>query len=378
MCPAQKAVQETISPLAPEMNPTPMQGREIHKRSLSGTPNSPPNCKKTKQTPPSVSARCSSRSGLSLQDLPVELLESIFLYSMNLALPRSSPLLGAKLSAKVTLSRVFMATFHDNWEWSFREYEGGIYPDWEERDVEELDEEASTQFTLLSMPWADIDFILNAQQAWADKYARGRSLGHADAGGDEYSPEEDTSYTSSFHQHVLQHSLGELTFDARACFEADYDRALLLPFSPDKFSAVTLSVLPILDEEPVVPVDLITGPWDEEKRRRLFWLARGNLDYVSDPFYLGSRAVEVKLACIDAAAISAENLDPLIANCLMGSWLFKDLPQDARHERLVKLCNRIDRGGEVVDIEILRFVVRQLDRGYEFWRYHFSSEDEYL
>ncbi|KAG5931221.1 hypothetical protein E4U59_000476 [Claviceps monticola] len=261
-----------------------------------------------------------------------------------------------------------MAAFHNDWEFSFRECEEIFYYGWEKRDDEELNEEASTQFASLSMPWADIDFILNTQQAWADKHARGRSLGHADAGGDIYSPEEDTTYTPSFHQHVLQHSLGDLTIDARACFEADYDRALLLPFSPYTFSAVTLSGWAEL-APPVVPVSLIIGPWDEEKRRRLFWLARGNLDYVSDPFYLGSRAVEVKLACIDAAAISAENLDPLIANCLMGSWLLHDLPQDARHERLVKLCNRIDRGGEVVDIEILRFVVRQLDHDREFNQY---------
>ncbi|KAG6032828.1 hypothetical protein E4U19_007165 [Claviceps sp. Clav32 group G5] len=369
-----------ISPLTPEMDPTPIQGRGIHKRSLSIAPNSPSMRKKTKQPPASVPARCSSRGRPSLQDLPVELLEIIFLYSMNLALPRSSPLLGAKLSGKATLSRVFMAAFDGIWELSFSECEGGFHPDrewWEERDEEELDEEISTQFALLSLPWANIDFILNAQQAWADRYARGRYLDHGDAEGDIYSPGEDISYAPSFRQHVLQHFRGELTFDARACFEADYERALALPFSPDKFSEVTLSGLPEL-APPVVPVDLITGPWDEEKKRRLFWLVRANLDYVSDPFYLGSRVVEVKLACIDAAAISAENLDPLIANCLMGSWLFQDLPQDARHERLVKLCNRIDRGGEVVDIEILRFVVRQLDRGCEFDQYHFSSEDEYL
>ncbi|KAG5923413.1 hypothetical protein E4U61_003482 [Claviceps capensis] len=365
------------------MSPTPMQGREIHKRSLSITPNSPLMRKKTKQIPASVPARCSSRSRPSLQDLPVELLEIIFLYSMNLALPRSSPLLGAKLSGKATLSRVFMAAFHGIWESSLSECEGAqgeSHPEWEERsepDDDELEEQAYTQFALVSMPWANIDFILNVQQAWADKYARGRFFDHDEDRGDFWCPGWDISYTPSFHEHLLQHFLGEVTFDARACFEADYDRALSLPFSPDQFSEVTLSGFPELTFS-VVPMNLITGPWNEEKKRRLFWLARANLDYVSNTFDLGPRAVEVKLACLDAAVISAESLDPLIANCLMDSdsWFFEDLPQDARDERLDKLCNRIDRGGEVVDMDILRFVVTQLDYEGCLTEYHFPSDDE--
>ncbi|CCE33290.1 uncharacterized protein CPUR_07214 [Claviceps purpurea 20.1] len=370
------------------MDPTPMQGREIHKRSLPITPNSPSMRKKTKQTPASVPARCSSRSRPSLQDLPVELLESIFLYSMNLALPRSSPLLGAKLSAKITVSRVFMAAFHDIWELSLGACKGWSRPEWKrwsEPDDEELEEEgyfklekeasmkleedASIQFALLSMPWADIDFILNVQQAWADKYARGRVFDHGDGGGSTYSLGWDISYApESYHQHILQHSLGELTFDARACFEADYDRALARPFPPGRFSGIT-QIIEL--NPPVAPVDLITGPWDEEQKRRLFWSARAKWDEYSERLYLGPHPVELKLACLDAAVISAKNLDPLIVNCLMNGWLFRDLPRGARHERLLKLVERIDRGGEVLDMDILRFVVKHLDYEFRFIEYHF-------
>ncbi|CCE33292.1 uncharacterized protein CPUR_07216 [Claviceps purpurea 20.1] len=298
---------------------------------------------------------------------------------MNLALPRSSPLLGAKLSGKFTLLRVFMTAFHDIWDVFLSRQVLESHPVWKkyiEPDNEEVKDEASIQFALLSLPWADIDFILSAQQAWADKYARGRSCERHNDWGGTYSPGEDTSYApQSYHRHALQHSLGELTFDARACFEADYERALAHRISPESFSFVTLSGMPELTP-PVVPVDLITGPWDEEQKRRLFWLARANLNYSLDPLYLGSRAVEVKLACLDSAVISAEILDPLIINCLMGFWLFEDLPQDGKHERLVKLVNRIDRGGDVLDMDILRFVVRQLDCRCQFREYHFSPDDE--
>ncbi|CCE33293.1 uncharacterized protein CPUR_07217 [Claviceps purpurea 20.1] len=364
------------------MSPTPTQSREIHKRSLSDTLNSPPNCKRAKQSPVSVPASYPSRSRLSLQNLPLELLESIFLYSMNLALPRSSPLLGAKLSGKTTLLRVFMTAFHDIWDVTLEKYVLDSRPEWkkywnyrpewkkywrypyDKEPNEELQDEASIQ--------ADIDFILDAQQAWANKYAGGRSFDHVNDWGDLYLM--DISHApQSYQEHVLQHSLGEVTFDARACFEADYERALACRVSPDMFASAKLFELPDLNP-PVAPVNLITGPWNEEQKRRLFWLVRAQLLYNIDlyPLYLGSQAVQVRLACLDAAVISAEKLDPLIINCLLGCWLFVDLSQDAKHERLVKLCNRIDRGGEMLDMQILRFVVRQLDHKEEFMEYYFS------
>ncbi|KAG5970823.1 hypothetical protein E4U56_007217 [Claviceps arundinis] len=189
------------------------------------------------------------------------------------------------------------------------------------------------------MPWADIDFILDAQQAWANNYARGRSLIYDEDITTMYGEEWDISFAPAFRQH--EHFPGELTFDARAWFETNYDRALAHEFSIYTFSEDMLLGMQTFSDH-LVPVDLITGPWDEEKRRRLFWLARGNLDFISDAPYIDSLPVEVKLACIDAVVISAEKLDPLIANLLLGSWLLEDLPQDAKHERLVKLCHRID------------------------------------
>ncbi|KAG5937809.1 hypothetical protein E4U59_004140 [Claviceps monticola] len=339
------------------MSPTPSQSRETHGKSLPITPN----CNDTKQTPASVPTRCPSRSRLSLQNLPLELLESIFLYSMNLALPRSNPLLGGRLSGKATLLRMFMTAFHDIWDARLDKDRPRRKRYWGYNDKKEVKKEASLQ--------ADIDFILDAQQAWANKYARGRSFDHGhDWGG---LSDEGTSYApQSYQKHVLQHSLGEVTFDARACFEAEYDRALACRVSPDIFSFATLFEMPDLTP-PVAPVNLLTGPWNEEQKRRLFWLVRTKVSYDMKlgPLFLGPRAVQVKLACLDAAVISAEQLDLLIINCLIGCWLFEDLPQDAKRERLVKLCNRIDRGGEMLDMQILRFVVRGLDYHKEFMAY---------
>ncbi|KAG6222120.1 hypothetical protein E4U25_000591, partial [Claviceps purpurea] len=106
-----------------DMDLRPAQASGKRKRSLSITAKSavdnPSDRKKPKQAAASVPAGCSSSSRPSLQNLPVELLESIFLYSMNLALPRSSPLIGVKLSAKATRLQVFIMGFDDTWSQCF-------------------------------------------------------------------------------------------------------------------------------------------------------------------------------------------------------------------------------------------------------------------
>ena len=54
-----------------------------------------------------------------LERLPTELLEEIFLYCMNLDLPRSSPVIGGKLSSEVVYTRTVLAAFENTWEWYY-------------------------------------------------------------------------------------------------------------------------------------------------------------------------------------------------------------------------------------------------------------------
>ncbi|KAG6116390.1 hypothetical protein E4U14_000245 [Claviceps sp. LM454 group G7] len=327
---------------------------------------------KITQSLPSVlagSARCSSRSRPSLQTLPVELLESIFLCSTDLTLPRASPLLGARLSAKSTRLRAFMMGFHDTWDQCF-----GI-PNFECCDLIRKsrmwvkgDEEL--QNALLSMPWVDIDFILEAQQAWADEYAAGRCYRHHEG---DCCQLKVSHAGHPYHEHALQHEEEAWKFNARACFEADYERASQKPPSAEFFKVWTLVEVNL---NVCLPVELITGPWDEEKKRRLYWLFRAGISHGGDGFKGSGHPWEVRLACLDNAMISAEKLDSLIINCLIGDWLFKDVPGDAKREPLVNLCNRIARAGETPEMmDTMRYTVRLMDTDWEFTQYH-TSEDE--
>ncbi|KAG6074517.1 hypothetical protein E4U15_006115 [Claviceps sp. LM218 group G6] len=222
------------------------------------------------------------------------------------------------------------------------------------------------------MPWVDIEFILEAQQAWADKYARGRCYQHWEERA-LATPIPDL-YEKSFHahnrymQHVLQHEKEPWKFDARACFEADYERALQSPPCRTGFRG-NVCIKPEIHSYVRTHVDLLTGPWDEEKKRRLFWLVRAEImvelvvedDEIEDIW-------KVVVACINAAMISPENPDPLLINCLMESWTFEQIPKDDAYDVLVKLSERIERGGDTQDIRnVMEYILTRINNQVRWW-----------
>ncbi|KAG5948930.1 hypothetical protein E4U53_006102 [Claviceps sorghi] len=315
--------------------------------------------KKIKRSLASVRASRSSRRRPSLQSLPVELLESILLYSANLSLPRSSPLLGAKLSGKATLLRLFILVFCDTWDQCFGIPKAKLQAE-KGNLCSRCEGDVSFQSDMLEMPWVDIDFILQAQQAWADRYARDRRYQHS------LPSAEGLDELDHF---AHKHGEGSPYFHSRACFEADYEQAVKWPAF--MLTTTTSTAWGTQDVHPLVrmPTDLITGPWDEERKRRLFWLIRGGVRLGAE----GQTPIpwEVKLACLDAAVISAEEPDALIINCLIGDWIFTGLPEDAARRQLVDLSRRIEWGGDPPETkEILRRVATALNLDLQLPEYY--------
>ncbi|KAG6024380.1 hypothetical protein E4U19_003830 [Claviceps sp. Clav32 group G5] len=228
---------------------------------------------------------------------------------------------------------------------------------------------------LLSMPWVDIDFILEAQQIWADKYARGRCYRHYECEGSEtrYLYEKNVHARDRYLQHVRQHQEKTWKFDACACFEADYERALQFPPAVENITLNSLRGSADVHRTVRIPVDLITGPWDEEKKRRLFWLVRAGV-HGMDPRTEDSW--KVRFAGLDAAVITPEKPDPLVLKCLVQPMIWIGLPPDAAHNRIAMMCRRIARGGDTQDVvQILRCLVRELHSDQKFMS-DYNDEDE--
>lgn len=72
---------------------------------------------------------------------------------------------------------------------------------------------------------------------------------------------------------------------------------------------------------------------------------------------------QVRLVTLDATVISSEKPDPLLIKCLVSPMMLEDMPPDIAHNRLVKLCRRIRRGGDTPVIrKLLQYLVREIHR----------------
>ncbi len=57
-----------------------------------------------------------------LERLPTEILENVFLYCLNLGLPRASPVIAGKLSSEIVYSHTIISALGPTWEkWHGRE-----------------------------------------------------------------------------------------------------------------------------------------------------------------------------------------------------------------------------------------------------------------
>lgn len=63
-----------------------------------------------------LKAMKAAQSRSNLEKLPTELLEEVFFYCMNLNLPRSSPVIGGKLSSQALYYRLTLIAFGPTWD----------------------------------------------------------------------------------------------------------------------------------------------------------------------------------------------------------------------------------------------------------------------
>ncbi|KAK5998780.1 hypothetical protein PT974_01163 [Cladobotryum mycophilum] len=286
--------------------------------------------KTQKRSLTSVMAERALRPRPRLDTLPDEILESIFLYSANLALPRVNNFIGKRLSGRATLVRLILWAFHDTWiQWFGIPADKAIVHGPWLKDAKHFPSGGDDVFQseVLGQAWINIDLILQAQQTWADNNAHGRWYQHS-------IPWDDESRSLEH-----DHEGGFSHFDARKCFEADYQQAL-------KWPAFRIQREPwfFQDIHPKtrIPTELITGPWNEEMRRRVFWLCRGGFTPVGeDDSPLGW---ELKIELLRNAILNASEPNALIINCLVRNWVFADLPADVVRKELVDLERRLEWG----------------------------------
>ena len=149
-----------------DKTPIKIRGKRASARTLHSTHNSDPKSKRplsptSRSTPPReklprhdptiLQQTAYTRSLSCLEQLPVELLESIFYYCLNPSLPQASIAIGQKLNSTRVKSHLVLRTLSSPNSFEYPCAVSGVFPT--------LQEQAKAQSAILRLPWMTLSFF---------------------------------------------------------------------------------------------------------------------------------------------------------------------------------------------------------------------------
>ncbi|KAF8859383.1 hypothetical protein BDZ45DRAFT_673336 [Acephala macrosclerotiorum] len=233
---------------------------------------SEPSSKKLKKR--SMKNMKSRRKMSDLEKLPTEILETVFLFCMNLGLPKSSPIIAAKLSSQTVYNKTILEAFGPTWErWHGRER------NWlQKRNAQpgDSEEDPVLQSAVLRCRWATLPTILSAKDNWVQKFAKDRLFKPVWFDIKSNPPAEDSEESDTSEEATEEHDEPQMT--AHEYFNTDFNGFSDLILSErdggwlwDKCSWERNSDVA---EGTEIPQSLLSGPWDEDMLKYLFWLRK--------------------------------------------------------------------------------------------------------
>lgn len=149
----------------------PFKLSEPNDETQSSASSEPPSKKQKKKSLKNIKSRWKMSD---LEKLPTEILETIFLFCLNLDLPNASPVIAGKLSSAMVYNKTIVAAFGPTWErWHGRERNR-----LQKRDggSEDDGQNPILQSAILRCRWATLPVILNAKDLWIERYAKDRTF----------------------------------------------------------------------------------------------------------------------------------------------------------------------------------------------------------
>ncbi|OBT68362.1 hypothetical protein VE03_02929 [Pseudogymnoascus sp. 23342-1-I1] len=229
-----------------------------------------------------------NRSMTTLERLPTELLEKIFLVSLNFNLPRSSPIIGIKLSNQYIYTTTTVEIFEPTWRYNYEllyKQEGTASSSLNPGDVPG---DPELQSSLLRCQWATVSMIQQAEKAWLltapQKPVKQEVEGVAQA-----RSHSQTSDSEQFTYAEVSAPAKELSDDSELqSFDGQYAEFSQLTH-PEAAREEGMTATPKFRwETPLkihphteMPESLLRGPWSPDMVMYLFWLIRAGarIDY---------------------------------------------------------------------------------------------------
>ncbi|CZR51543.1 uncharacterized protein PAC_01420 [Phialocephala subalpina] len=252
------------------------QNEETHVSAIS----EPPSKKSKKRTMKNLKSR---RKMSDLEKLPTEILETVFLFCLNLDLPKASPIIAAKLSSQIVYNKTILTAFGPTWErWHGRER------NWlQKRNTQpgDFEEDPALQSAVLRCRWATLPIIMDAKDNWIQRFAKDRPFKPAWFDIKSNAPPEDFEEHDTPQDPTEEHDEPQMT--AQEYLDADFKGFSDLILSErdggwlwdecswDRNSDVTEGI--------EMPQSLLSGPWDEDMLKYLFWLRKSGagIDWLS-------------------------------------------------------------------------------------------------
>ncbi|KAM3075877.1 magnesium ion transporter [Clarireedia jacksonii] len=221
-----------------------------------------------------------SRRKMSLlEKLPTELLETIFLLCLNLALPNCSPIIGAKLSSDIIYRKLIIAAFDPTWDAYLGEL---ILPG--QRHEFAPPGDAALQSAIFRLRWARLPVVLRSKDIWKEKYAPNRAVESVttqwlDKLDDSVSEDEGVRSDIVSAACILDNNFAEYSEFMKKAKEESSMELLNINLYHRPFLLLSLDVA----EGTQIPISLLMGPWDEDALKYLFWFvqAGAKIDWVS-------------------------------------------------------------------------------------------------
>ncbi|KAI1379858.1 hypothetical protein F4677DRAFT_442054 [Hypoxylon crocopeplum] len=216
--------------------------------------------------------------GSWLERLPLEILEPILWYSGNANLALSSPRIGKILSGASTRRETFISAFEPTWDAWFNQVK--------ERGTNLcVQGDPNFQSDLLEYSWTTITFILECWDLYVQRRAKRQlkkgepfHVQHVRIWGD---PDDLTKAGVADDDVLIDPKKASL------CFLHDYAAFRRIELINDeekdrlKYAGEDATFF-LVHKDTRIPTSLLTSPWDDEVRQKLFWLVRGGARLAED------------------------------------------------------------------------------------------------
>jgi hypothetical protein len=209
----------------------------------------------------------SKRKWSSLEKLPTEILLNIFLFAINLELPRASPVIAGKLSSEHVFLQTILGVFDPTWDYRF----GLVHGDYQAFPESDQPGDPKLQSALLRCRFATLARLRKAEDVWLRRAATERAL--LSTGKD----------VCNFWYHAVRLStLVPVEADHLRWWKKTTDDKFFDDFSQfvevskAKYERWHWSGLLFVHPYVEIPDSLLQGPWTEEMMLHLYWMIRAS------------------------------------------------------------------------------------------------------